>query len=267
MRRVFPLALILLLGGCVRPSTVEQDLVIAAAADLRYAMDDIARQFQQDHLEIKVKTTYGSSGQFAAQIASGAPYDVFCSADMTYPHDLTSRGYALPDSEFQYAIGRLVIWVPKASPIPIEQLGIQALRHPSIRHITIANPGHAPYGKAAVAAMTSLGVYDVIKYKLAYGENVSQALQYIQLGSAEIGVVALSLAVAPTVRDTGRYWEIPTTSYPRMEQGCVILKATKHEALARQFRVFLLADHGREILKSYGFFLPKVFKLTTHTHN
>jgi molybdate transport system substrate-binding protein len=244
-----------LLTGCGRDDE-SRDFLIFAAADLRFAMDELAAQFQAGHPEVAVKTVYGSSGKFYSQIVNGAPFDVYCSADIEYPRRLAAEGFAAPDSEFRYAAGRIVLWVPQASPLQIEQLGIDSLRDPSIRHVAIANPDHAPYGRAAVAAMQSLNVYDSIRSKLAYGESVSQALQYVQYRSADIGIVALSLALAPAVRPTGRYWELPLDSYPRMEQGGIIAKRSRHPAVAAAFRTFVLSPRAQETLKRYGFYLP-----------
>lgn len=238
--------------GCGRVESPKPDFLIAAASDLRFAMDEIAAQFQAAHPEAAVKTSYGSSGQFTQQIENGAPFDVFCSADAGYPRKLADEGLALPGSEFVYALGRIVVWVPPASPLDIEKLGAGVLRDSSIRHIAIANPEHAPYGKSAVAALRSLGLYDQVKDKLVYGENVTQALQYVQTGAADIGITPLSLAV----RATGRYRELPPESYPKMEQGGILVKSTKNAALAQKFRAFLLSQQARSILKRYGFYLP-----------
>ena len=257
MRRQIAIGLLaLLLVGCSAPPSERPDFIIAAAADLRFAMDDIAKRFQLLHPEVTVKVIYGSSGQFYQQIENTAPYDVYCSADLEYPRKLAQNGLAMPGTEFQYAVGRIVIWVSKKSTKFPGEVNLQSLRDPSVKFISISNPGHAPYGKAAVAAMTSLGVYGSVKDKLVFAENVSQAWQYIDTGAADIGIIALSLALAQTVKDAGRYWELPLDSYPRMDQGGVILKSTKNEATARAFRSFILADTGRSVLKNYGFFMP-----------
>ncbi|MBI2818521.1 MAG: molybdate ABC transporter substrate-binding protein [Acidobacteria bacterium] len=232
------------------------ELVVAAAADLRYAMEELSGMFQAEHSGAVVRVNYGSSGILATQIENGAPFDIFFSADLTYPRRIVAKDMAVPNSEFLYAVGRIVVWVPSDSLIDVGELGMDALREQSIRHIAIANPAHAPYGKAAVSAMRSLGVYEAVEQKLAYGENVSQTLQYIQTGTAEIGIVALSLAMAPSVRETGRYWEIPIETYPTMEQGGVILKSTRSPELANEFRSFLLSEPAREVLRRYGFYLP-----------
>ncbi|MBZ5605484.1 MAG: molybdate ABC transporter substrate-binding protein [Acidobacteriia bacterium] len=242
------LVVILALAGTGCGRSEKPEFLIAAASDLRFAMDEIAQQFQAAHPEVAVKTSYGSSGQFTQQIENGAPFDVFCSADAGYPKKLADEGLALPGSEFVYAIGHIVVWVPAASPIQVT--GAEALRDPSIRHIAIANPQHAPYGKAAEAALRSLGLYDQVKDKLVYGENVSQAQQYVETGAAEIGIVPPSLVKG------GRSWEVPLDSYPKMEQGGIIVKSSRNAALAQEFRSFLLGEQGRSILKRYGFYLP-----------
>ncbi|MEP6963330.1 MAG: molybdate ABC transporter substrate-binding protein [Acidobacteriota bacterium] len=247
------LAMVSLVGA--RPDKPE--FLIAAASDLRFAMEEIAGQFQLEHPEVAVKTIYGSSGHFLAQIQYGAPFDIFCSADMAYPRKLVDSGLALPGSEFLYAVGHLVVWVPAASRLNLERDGVKALLDPSVVHISIASPEHAPYGVAAVAAMRSLGVYDAVRAKLVYGDNVSQALQYVQSGSADIGIVSLSLAVSPMAKGKGRYWEVPLSAYPKMEQGGVITKWTEHEDIARAFRIFVLGDMSRGVFQSYGFSAPK----------
>lgn len=247
--------LVLLCSGCAARQP-NHELTIAAAADLQFAIPEITTAFSSQFPGVVIRTTYGSSGSFFAQIQERAPFDLFLSADVSYPRELVRRGLAIEGTEFTYAIGRIVIWAPAASPIDVEKLGMNALRDASAQHIAIANPQHAPYGKAAEAAMQSLGVYDDARGKLVYGENISQTLQFTQSGAADIGIVALSLALAPSVQGRGRYWEIPTTAYPRMEQGGVILKSAKDVNAARSFRSFLLGAQGRAILKRYGFYLP-----------
>ena len=242
------LAVILALAATGCSKTEQPQFLIAAASDLRFAMDEIAAQFQKAHPEVAVHTSYGSSGQFTQQIENGGPFDVFCSADVAYPKKLASEGLALPGSEFVYAIGHIVVWVPASSAIQLA--GANALRDPSIRHIAIANPQYAPYGRAAEAALRSLGLYDEVKDKLVYGENVSQAQQYVETGAAEIGIIP------PSVAKGGRSWEVPLDSYPKMEQGGVIVKSSRNAALAQEFRTFLLGEQGRSILKRYGFYLP-----------
>jgi molybdate transport system substrate-binding protein len=231
-------------------------VTLAAAADLRYAMEELIAQFRGEHPDIAVTASYGSSGNFYSQLQNRAPFDIFFSADLEYPRKLAAQGLTLPGSEFSYAVGRIVVWVSSTSPIDVQHLGIAALRDPSIAHIAIANPQHAPYGKAAEAAMRSLGVYAACQPKLVFGENISQTLQFVQSGAAEIGIVALSLAVSPAVAKQGKYWEVPLSAYPKMEQGGAIMKWTKDAASAQALRTFILGMQGRALLKRYGFFPP-----------
>jgi molybdate transport system substrate-binding protein len=192
-----------------------------------------------------------------SQIDNGAPFDLFLSADIDFPKKLIERKKALVDSLFPYAVGQVVIWVPNESPIDVQQLGIQALLAPSVHKIAIANPEHAPYGRAAVAAMKKLGVYDQITDKLVLGENIAQAAQFVDSRAADIGLIALSLAVSPRMKAAGRYWEVPLDAYPRLEQGGVIVSATKQPELTRQFREMIIGPQGRETLQHYGFIMPR----------
>ena len=241
------LAAALLNSGCApRPA----ELRIAAAADLRFALDDVIRNYSREHSGINITPVYGSSGLFYAQLTNHAPFDMFLSADVQYPHKLAQQGLLLPASEFDYAVGRLVLWTRDGSGVDVAR-GMEALRQPALKHIAIANPEHAPYGRAAEAALHSLGLYEEVKGKLVMGENISQAFQLVQSGAAGVGMVALSLAMAPGV--SGHYWPVPATAYPRLEQGGAILKWSAHPAAAWEFRAYLLAPEGRAILKRYGF--------------
>jgi molybdate transport system substrate-binding protein len=232
-------------------------IAVAAAADLKFALDELATEFQTNQPDITVQITYGSSGSFYTQLQNQAPFDLFFSADVAYPRKLAAAGLALDTNVFLYAVGRIVVWVPKASSVDVEKIGIQSLLAPSVQKIAIANPKHAPYGVAAVAAMKSLKVFEPAEPKLVFGENVAQTAQFVQSGAADIGVIALSLAIAPTMQGTGRYWEIPLNAYPKMEQGGIILNWTKEAEAARAFRDFVLGEHGRSVLKRYGFYLPE----------
>lgn len=234
----------------------EPTIRVAAAADLKFALDEVITEFQHQYPQITVKVSYGSSGSFFAQLAQRAPFDMFFSADMDYPRKLSEQGLALKETEFFYAVGRIVLWVPKESSVAVETLGVQVLLNPTVKKIALANPQHAPYGRAAVAALKSFGVYDAVKEKFVYGENVAQAAQFVQAGAAQIGVIALSLALAPTLKDRGRLWEFSLESYPRMEQGGVILDWVRDRESAQLLREFVLSSRGQEIFKRYGFLLP-----------
>ena len=239
----------LLLAGCGRRAEPHK-VSIAAAADLHFALEEVSREFRAAHPDVDLAIAYGSSGNFYAQIRNQAPFDILLSADVEYPRKLVQDGIGARDSLFVYAVGRIVVWVPASSPLD----PATALRAASVRHVAIANPQHAPYGRAAEAALHSLGVYDSVAGKLVLGENVAQTLEFVQSGAADVGIVALSLALAPPVRGQGRYWEVPVGAYPKIEQGGLILKDSK---AAREFRSFLLAADGRRILKEYGFSVPE----------
>ena len=243
------LLLCLLSAACGRRAEPHK-VSIAAAADLHFALEEVSREFRAAHPDVDLAIAYGSSGNFYAQIRNQAPFDILLSADVEYPRKLVQDGIGARDSLFVYAVGRIVVWVPAASPLD----PATALRAASVRHVAIANPQHAPYGRAAEAALHSLGVYDSVAGKLVLGENVAQTLEFVQSGAADVGIVALSLALAPPVRGQGRYWEVPVGAYPKIEQGGLILKDSK---AAREFRSFLLAADGRRILKEYGFSVPE----------
>ena len=229
---------------------------VAAAADLRFALDEAVRRFESAH-DVDVQTSYGSSGTFYAQLLNQAPFDLFLSADIDYPRQLAARGLTLPESEFTYAVGRLVVWAPAASRLDVAARGVPAAADPAVAHVAIANPEHAPYGRAAVAALESAGVYNAVRPKLVYGENVQQALQFVQSGAADVGIVALSLALAPAIKPQGRYADVPLDAYPRIVQGGVILRWAADAAAARSLRAFLIAAEGRAVLKQYGFFMAE----------
>ena len=229
---------------------------IAAASDVRYALDDMTVRLRQAVPGLEVEVVYGSSGTLFAQLTNGAPFDLFLSADVDYPRQLAARGLTLAGTEFRYADGRLAVWAPASSPIDVENRGMDALLDPGVAHVAIANPAHAPYGRAAEAAMRQARVYDRVKSKVVLGENVSQALQFVQSGAAEVGVVALSLALAPALRTSGKYWTVPPELHLPLEQGGVIIKAAADPEAARAVRTFMLSAEGRTILGAYGFSVP-----------
>ncbi len=205
---------------------------VAAASDLNAALSDVIARFGGAH-DVDVSVSYGSSGTFYAQLLNQAPFDLFLSADVTYPNQLAARGLTVPQSEFTYAIGRIAVWAPASSPLDLEHDGLQALTSASVAHVAIANPEHAPYGRAAVAAMQAAGIYDRVRSKLVVGENVAQTMQFVQSGAADVGIVALSLALAPNVKGKGRLFEIPASTYPRLEQGGTIISRARPTSTRR----------------------------------
>lgn len=238
------------------PSTSKRMVRVAAAADLKFALDEIIVAFATTNPAIEVNPTYGSSGNFFSQLSNKAPYDLFLSADIDYPRKLVEAGHATQEAPFDYAVGRIVVWVRRDSPIDVEQRGIESLAHASVKRIAIANPRHAPYGRAAEAAMKTLGIHERVKDRLVLGENVAQAAQFVEAGAADIGVIALSLALAPAMKDQGKYWPVPRDAYPTLRQGGVIPAWAKDTDAAQQLQVFITAATGRSILKRHGFDLP-----------
>jgi molybdate transport system substrate-binding protein len=238
-------------------STGSKQIVLAAASDLRFVMTDLLQEFHKKFPEIEVKSTFGSSGTLFAQISNQGPFDVFLSADLQYPVKLAEQGLTTPDSLFRYAIGHIVLWVRKDSPLDVEAEGIKVLADPRVKKVAIANPKLAPYGRAAEAALKKLEVYDAIQDKLVLGENIAQTAQFAESGAADVAVIALSLAVAPAYADKGKYWMIPEDAYPQLEQGGVVLKNSKQQAAAKTFCEFLQSPEARVIFKKYGFVLPE----------
>ena len=246
--------LVLLALASVRAAAAQQEVRVAAAADLKFAMEDLAGQFEKQSGTI-ANVTYGSSGNFFAQLQNGAPFDLFFSADIGYAQKLDSAGLAEPGTLYEYAVGRIVIWAAADSKVDVAKLGWNALLDPSVEKIAIANPEHAPYGRAAVAALQKAGIYEQVKRKLVYGENISQAAQFVQSGNAQAGIVAMSLAVSPAMKD-GKRWLIPAEQHPPIEQAAIVMKNAKNKDQAKAFLEFVKSPSGRATLTSYGFTFP-----------
>jgi molybdate transport system substrate-binding protein len=232
-----------------------QEITVAAAADLQFAMQDIAAQFQKETGK-PVKVIYGSSGNFFQQIQNGAPFDMFFSANLDYPRKLETAGLIVSGSFYEYGRGRIVLWVMNSSTLDLSA-GLATLLDRGVTKIAIANPQHAPYGQAAVVAMQKEGIYEKVKDKFVLGENISQTASFVTTGSAEVGIVALSLAISPNLKDKGRYVEIPASEYPPIEQACVILSSSKNQGVARQFLAYVRTPAITETLRRYGFDLPR----------
>jgi molybdate transport system substrate-binding protein len=250
LKRIVVLLAVLSTASCARAQAVK----VAAAADLKFAMAELAAQFEKQS-GAKLDITYGSSGNFLTQIQNGAPFDLFFSADSEYPKKLEAAGLTEPGNLREYAVGHLVIWTPRDSEINPAKDGWKCLLDQRVKKIAIANPEHAPYGRAALAALKKAGIYEQVKDKLVYGENISQATEFVQSGNAQAGIVALSLAVSPAMKNENR-WEIPADSYPAITQAVVLLKASKNKDAARRFLDFVNGPQGREILQRFGFTVP-----------
>lgn len=246
------LALLLLLIGSFATA---QEIVVAAAADMSAALPQFVAAYTKKTGQT-VKFSFDSSGNLANQIRNGAPFDVFFSADEEYPQQLIAEGLALKDTLYRYAVGRLVLWVPADSPLNVSKLGILALVDPSVKKISIANPAHAPYGRAAEAALRHFGIYNQVSTRLVLGENVSQAAQFVESGNAQAGLIALSHALAPALKDKGRYWTVPLDAYSTLNQAAVVVSRSKRQDAARRFLEFLRSPEATSLLTTYGFSLP-----------
>jgi len=256
MRTVNRFAARLLLFVCLMfagySAHAEERITIAAAADLKFALDEIVVSFKSTHPAVHIETIYGSSGNFSTQIRQGAPYDLYFSADIAYPRALKAEGLAA--SEVQaYGVGRIVLW---SQALDANKMTLADLTDPSIRKIAIANPQHAPYGKRAEEALKAAGVWGKVEAKLVYGENVAQAAQFVQSGNAQVGIIALSLALSPELAKQGRYALIPDKLHQPLEQGFIIIRRAADNLLAQEFARFIMSKEARAIMTHYGFALP-----------
>jgi molybdate transport system substrate-binding protein len=229
-----------------------EKITIAAAADLKFALDEIVVLFIKAHPTDQVEAIYGSSGKFQTQIQQGAPFDMFFSADIAYPRALKAEGLAV--SEVQpYAVGRIVLW---SASRDASKMTLNDLADFSIQKIAIANPKHAPYGKRAEEVLRAAGMWDKIESKLVYGENVAQTAQFVQTGNAQIGIIALSLARSPELAKLGGYTLIPDKLHQPLEQGFIITKRAADNLLAGEFARYMASKEARAIMTRYGFVLP-----------
>jgi molybdate transport system substrate-binding protein len=242
---------LVLLASCA----AGQEITVAAAADMNAVLPELAARYTKQTAQV-VKLSFGSSGNLTNQIRNGAPFDVFFSADEEYPKQLVADGLAVGDSLYRYAVGRLVLWVPKESALDLQKLGMMALLDASVKKIAIANPQHAPYGRAAEAALKDSGIYHQVAGRLVLGENVAQAAQFVESGNAQAGLIALSHALSPAIKNSGRYWTVPLDSYPTLNQAAVTLTRSKSQEAARKFLEFVRGPEAVSLLETYGFSLP-----------
>ncbi|PYY18148.1 MAG: molybdate ABC transporter substrate-binding protein [Acidobacteria bacterium] len=248
------LILPLLLCGAL-PICAQDELTIAAASDLQPVMKEAGARFEKE-TGSKVKLVFGSSGDFFAQLQNGAPFDVFLSADVEYPKKLEAAGLTEPGSLYEYATGKIVLWVPNNSPVDVEK-GLSTLADVQIHRLAIANPAHAPYGRAAKAALKNAGLWDQVSSKLVLGENISQTAQFANSGNADAAILALSLVLSPAMKDKGKYFEISQEMYPPLRQAAVIVKNSAHTSLAARFLEFLKQPWTRYLFMRYGFMSAK----------
>lgn len=227
------------------------ELNIAGASDLVFAMDEIIPRFQSASGH-RVKFVPGSSGQLAAQIAEGAPYDVFFSANVAFVDEVIASGDCLADSKALYARGRIVMWAREGAAVqpPAELAG---LVDPRYVKIAIANPEHAPYGTAAKQALERTGIWSAVEPRIVYGSNIRDAMHLVDSGNAELGIVALSLAV----KSDGAFVEIPAALHEPIDQAMVVCKRGGAERAGRAFIEFMRTPETRRVMQSYGFAVPE----------
>jgi molybdate transport system substrate-binding protein len=245
---VLALALLVPALGAAAP---RPSLAVAAAANLRPALETLARAFEAERPGVEVRVTFGASGTLHAQIVAGAPFDVFFSADRASPRALVAEGLA--EREEVYALGRLVLWVPNGSPLDLARDGLAALARPGVRRVAIPNPALAPYGRAAEAALRAGGVWEAVRPKLVLGESVAQTAQFAHSGAADAAFVPRSLALLPALAAAGRAVDVP---HPPVEQGAAVLARARDPALARAFLAFVRGEKGRALLAAAGYGLP-----------
>jgi molybdate transport system substrate-binding protein len=241
------------------------EIKVAAAADLSAAIEKLNAAFEKQS-GIHLAVSLGSSGNFFAQIQNGAPFDLFLSADKSYPEKLEQAGQT-EGAIVPYARGQLVVWTANRTQLRLAAKAdhiLRALASPAIAKIAIANPEHAPYGRAAVAALTHDGVYDQVKSKIVLGENISQTAQFAQSGNADVALVALSVALSEPMRQSGNYVLVPQSSYPPIEQAGVVVKSSQHKQEARRFLEYLTSAEARSILHGFGFSDPGPAVAETH---
>ncbi len=227
---------------------------IAAASDLVFCLEDLHAEFAKTEPAVALTVVTGSSGNFFAQIKNGAPFDVFLSADLRYPRELGAAGAADPGTITLYAIGQLVLWTKRPD---LDLADFAALvRSPLVQKFAIANPAHAPYGRAAQQVLEKLGVWADAQPKLVLGENIAQTAQFVQTGNADAGIVALSLVLAPALRATGRWVEISAALHEPLEQAAVLTKRGAANPVAVRYLAFLRSPVARVTFERHGFRLP-----------
>lgn len=228
-----------------------EPLTVAVAADLKFAMAELAASFEKNNPGSKIVVINGSSGKFYQQIVNGAPFDLYFSADIEYPKKLKDAGLTASDVK-SYAFGRLVLW----STTRDVSSGLTLLADEMVRKVAIANPKHAPYGMRALDALKYYGLQDKVSGKLVFGDNVSHAMQFAEAGAADAAIIAFSLVMAPSMKDKGNYFLIDEGSHPPLDQGYVVLKRAPGNPDAARFATFIASKEARAIFVRYGFRLP-----------
>jgi molybdate transport system substrate-binding protein len=236
------------------PAAFAQNLRVAAAADLQPVLPPILDEFEaQTHLHVDV--SYQSSATLATQIENGAPFDLFLAADLSFPQHVIDAGLGETTQPVPYARGTLVLWTRNDSPF--RSLSVDTLRSPDLKTVAMANPQHAPYGRAAEASLHHLGLYDQIRPRLVIAENIAQTAQYVESGNAQVGLISLTSAVSQQLRSIGHYFIMPRDSYPPILQGAVVLKHSSHKNDAQRLLNFLLSSQVEKELLQRGLEPPR----------
>ena len=248
MKKISLLFCVFLITIC---SYSQAKLTVAAAANVQYVMNELAKDFESS-TGIKTDIVLGSSGKLTAQIKESAPYDVFVSADMKYPQDLYTSGFAV-DSPKVYANGLLVLWTTQPGVKPATDLKV--LMSDAVKKIALANPQTAPYGVASVEAMNYYKVYESVRDKLVYGESISQTNQYITTGAVEIGFTAKSIVLSDEMKGKGKWVDVNRKAYHPIQQGAVMLKHgnENNPEATKKFYEYLFSKKAKTILLKYGY--------------
>jgi len=226
-----------------------QKVNVAAAANLRYVLEEIKTAYVKQHPKAKVNLTFGASGMLVQQIQNGASFDFFMAADNEFPVKLKDKGLTT-GAMSTYAFGKLAIY---STSLDVEKLGLGVLRNPSVKKIAIANPETAPYGERSIELLKSQKLYESFKSKIVLGENISQTAQFAFTGNVEIGFIALSLAMAPEMTGKGNYYIIPQNLYKPIEQACILIKTPVLNTEASRFRKFVLSAATKDIWEKWGY--------------
>ena len=254
-RPLLALLAALAVAPAARADGPRKTLTVAAAANLKAAAEELKKGFEAEQPGVELALTLGASGNFFAQIQSGAPFDLFLSADREYPAKLVAAGLASASDERVYAFGKLVAWTPPGSKLDLMKTGLAALADPAVKKIAIANPALAPFGRATEWALRSAGVYDAVKEKLVLGMSAGQAAQFATTGAADVAFLPYSLTFGPEL-SAGKVIFVPEALVPKIEQSGIVLEGAKDPATARAFLAFVTGEKGRAILAKYGYGLP-----------
>lgn len=235
------------------PGLSAQKVNVAAAANLRYVLEEIKTDYLRKHPGTSIDIIFGSSGTLVQQISNGANFDLFLAADDEFPLILQAKNLTTGSVDV-YARGKLVMY---STRLPVDQKGLALLKDPGIKKIAVANPATAPYGGRTIELMKKIQVYEVLRKKIVVADNISQAAQFAFTGNTEIGFIAMSLALTPEMKGKGHYYVIPQHLYEPIEQSCVLIKRLRHNAEAARFKAYVLSPETKSIWEKWGYSVPE----------